>query len=101
MQFCDHMSLLRREASLSFQQLSYRSCVYMAYLHRLERGQATNHSRNVVFRIGIALGLNIELLNELLASAGHMPLIPDKLGGGIEGNEQASQSLRVVDRLKD
>lgn len=64
----------RRESGLSFQILSDRSQVDVAYLCRLEKGQASHPGRNVVLRIGIGLGLGIEAIDELLIAARHLPL---------------------------
>lgn len=64
----------RQESGLSFQNLSLRSHVDVAYLCRLEKGQASNPGRNVVLRIGIGMGLGVEEIDELLVAAHHFPL---------------------------
>lgn len=64
----------RQESGLSFQNLSLRSHVDVAYLCRLEKGQASNPGRNVVLRIGIGMGLGVEEIDELLVAAHHLPL---------------------------
>ena len=64
----------RAERALSFRQLSDRSCVDVAYLHRLENNIATRPGRNVLLRVSIGLSLDIDDTNELLMVAGHVPL---------------------------
>jgi transcriptional regulator with XRE-family HTH domain len=64
----------RAERDFSFRQLSELSYVDGAYLHRLENNTATRPGRNVLLRVSIGLGLNIENTNELLMVAGHVPL---------------------------
>ena len=64
----------RQESGLSFQNLSFRSHVDVAYLCRLEKGQASNPGRNVVLRIGIGMGLGVEEIDDLLVAAHHLPL---------------------------
>ena len=64
----------RAERDFTFRQLSDRSCVDVAYLHRLENNIAARPGRNVLLRVSIVLGLDIENTNELLMVAGHIPL---------------------------
>ncbi len=64
----------RAERAFSFHQLSELSCVDVAYLHRLENNIATRPGRNVLLRVSIGLGLDIDDTDELLMVAGHMPL---------------------------
>ena len=75
MQFHETLRLYRAESGLSFQQLSQRAHVDVAYLHRLERGHATRPGRNVILRIALGLGLALEATDELLAAGGHLPLV--------------------------
>lgn len=77
MQFHKILRLYRAESGLSFHQLSERAHVDVAYLHRLEKGQATRPGRNVILRIGFGLGLTLEATDEILAAGGHLPLAPD------------------------
>ena len=42
----------------------------VAYLHRLETGRASQPGRDILIRIGIGLGLDVEGLDELLMAAG-------------------------------
>ncbi len=91
MQFYEILRLYRAESGLSFQQLSERSHVDVAYLHRLERGQATRPGRNVILRIAFGLGLDLEATDELLAGADQLPLVP-----GLQtalGEEPGSHSI--------
>jgi len=64
----------RAERAFTFRQLSDRSCVDVAYLHRLENNIATRPGRNVLLRVSIGLGLDIDDTDELLMVAGHVPL---------------------------
>ena len=77
MQFHEILRLYRAESGLSFQQLSQRAHVDVAYLHRLERGHATRPGRNVILRIALGLGLTLEAADQLLAAGGHLQLAPD------------------------
>jgi|SRR3990170_6363352 len=81
---------LRAESGLSYQPLSERSCVDIAYLHRLETGRASRPSRDVLIRIGVGLGLDIEGLDELITVAGHWPLLRDQNGAGLPVMHRAS-----------
>jgi transcriptional regulator with XRE-family HTH domain len=83
----------RRESGLSFQLLSERSQVDVAYLCRLEKGQASNPGRNIVLRIGIGLGLGLEAMDELLIAARHLPL---SIGTPRPVTTAASQSAQSV-----
>ena len=74
---------LRAEYGLSYQQLSERSCVDVAYLHRIETGKAHRPSRDILIRVALGLGLEIETADSLVRSAGHVPLLP-RAGGPIQ-----------------
>lgn len=73
--FKDLLRLARLEQGLSFHQLAERSQVDVAYLHRLEDGQATRPGRNIAIRIAIGLGLDLDATEELLIAADHIPLV--------------------------
>jgi transcriptional regulator with XRE-family HTH domain len=64
----------RVERDFTFRQLSELSDVDVGYLNKLENNVSTRPSRNVLIRVSIGLGLNIENTNELLMVAGHIPL---------------------------
>jgi len=64
----------RAERNFTFHQLSELSDVDGGYLNKLENNIATRPGRNVLLRVSIGLGLNIENMNELLMVAGHIPL---------------------------
>lgn len=68
----------RAEAGLSYHQLSERSTVDSAYLLALESGKKNNPSRDIVILIGSGLGLDVQSLDELVVSAGHLPLIKQR-----------------------
>jgi len=74
----ERLRCLRAESGLSYQQLSERSYVDVAYLHRLETGRAARPSRDVLIRVALGLGLSLELADDLVASAGHLPLLPSR-----------------------
>lgn len=71
------LSQLRAEAGLSYQHLSERCCVDVAYLYRLETGKSMRPGRDILIRIGIGLGLDVVSLDELITIAGHWPLLRD------------------------
>jgi transcriptional regulator with XRE-family HTH domain len=71
----EKLEQLRAESGLSYQHLSERCYVDVAYLHRLESGRASRPSRDVLIKIGVGLGLDIESLDDLIKLAGHWPLL--------------------------
>lgn len=79
--FKDLLRLARQEQGLSFHQLAERSRVDVAYLHRLEDGQATRPGRNIAIRIAIGLGLDLDTAEVFLFASGHLPLSRTALGG--------------------
>jgi transcriptional regulator with XRE-family HTH domain len=64
----------RAERNFTFHQLSELSDVDGGYLNKLENNVSTRPGRNVLLRVSIGLGLDIENTNELLMVAGHIPL---------------------------
>jgi len=72
----EYLRRLRAEYGLSYQFLSERSGVDVAYLHRIETGKAHRPSRDILIRIALGLGLEIEMADRLVRSAGHVPLLP-------------------------
>jgi transcriptional regulator with XRE-family HTH domain len=74
MGFGEELKYWRAERSLTFRLLSERSYIDVGYLHRLENDHATQPSRNIVLRVAIGLGLDLDETNELLLAAGHVPL---------------------------
>jgi transcriptional regulator with XRE-family HTH domain len=73
--FKDLLRLARLEQGLSFHQLAERPQVDVAYLHRLEDGQASRPGRNIAIRIAIGLGLDLDATEELLLASGHLSLV--------------------------
>lgn len=71
----DRLKQLRAAYGLSFQQLSERCYVDVAYLHRIETGRARRPSRDVLIRIAFGLGLELEAADVLLTTAGHVSLL--------------------------
>ena len=78
MRFDETLRRLRIETGLSFQKLSERSHVDVAYLHRLETGRATRPGRNVIILITFGLNLNLEDTEELLLKTGHLTLVKQR-----------------------
>jgi transcriptional regulator with XRE-family HTH domain len=72
----EHLRRLRAEYGLSYQLLSERSGVDVAYLHRIETGKAHRPSRDILIRIALGLGLEVETADSLVRCAGHVPLLP-------------------------
>ena len=72
----ERLKRLRAEYGLSYQQLSERSSVDVAYLHRIETGKAHRPSRDILIRIALGLGLEVETADSLVRCAGHVPLLP-------------------------
>ena len=64
----------RAERDFTFRQLSELSDVDVGYLNKLETNVSARPGRNVLIRVSIGLGLDIENTNELLMVAGHVPL---------------------------
>ena len=64
----------RAERALSFHQLSELSDVDGGYLNKLENNVSTRPGRNILIRVSIGLGLDIDDTDELLMVAGHVPL---------------------------
>ncbi len=64
----------RAERIFTFHQLSELSDVDGGYLNKLENNVSTRPGRNILIRVSIGLGLNIENTNELLMVADHIPL---------------------------
>lgn len=64
----------RSRAGLSFDVLAKRMGTSPAHLHRLEKGEVAKPGRDFIIRLGIALGDDVDGVNELLAAAGHQTL---------------------------
>lgn len=77
-QFHETLRQYRMESGLSFDLLAERARTSTGYLYRLEHAKASRPGRNVTIRIGIALGLDIDHIDELLRAAGHLPLCADR-----------------------
>ena len=86
MDFGSTLKTLRKMACKSRYRLAQLSGIDQAYLLRLERGEQTNPSRDLVIRLGLALVfgsqvVTLENVDELLLSAGYAPLQrPRQLG---------------------
>lgn len=74
MSFAKILQRRRMAEDLSFQRPSKGSQVDVSYLYRLERGHAARPRRNIVIRMAIGPGLNIEKTDDLLIVAGHLHL---------------------------
>ena len=64
----------RAERAFTFHQLSELSDVDGGYLNKLENNVSTRPGRNILIRVSIGLGLDIDDTDELLKVAGHVPL---------------------------
>ena len=79
MDFGSTLKTLRKMSGKSRYRLAQLSGIDQAYLLRLERGEQTNPSRDLVIRLGLALvsgsqAVTLENVDELLFSAGFAPL---------------------------
>ena len=79
MTFAETLKKLRTKASKSRYRLAQYSGINEPYILRLERGERSNPSRDVVLMLGLALVENansvpIREIDELLLSAGYAPL---------------------------
>jgi len=70
----DKIAEFRKSSGLSFDKLAERSFTNISYLHALESGKKARPSRDILIRIGFGLGIEPELVDELLIMAGHLPL---------------------------
>ena len=77
--FSARLQTLRRRTRKSKYRVAKYSGLDQAYILRLENGEKTNPSRDVVLRLALALAHNsdavsIDDVDELLLAAGHAPL---------------------------
>jgi len=70
----DKLGELRQRSGLSFDKLAERSFTNVSYLHALESGKKARPSRDILIRIGFGLGVDPELIDDMLITAGHLPL---------------------------
>lgn len=75
---CQALKRYRTTQGLSFELLSARAHVDVAYLHGLETGRKNKPSRDVMIRIAFGLGIDLSETDNLLALAGHSPLTPPR-----------------------
>ena len=62
--FADELSRKREEQSLSLNQLAEKSRVSASFIVRIEKGERKNVSKEVIFKLANALGINIVQLIE-------------------------------------
>ena len=79
MTFAETLKRLRSQAGKSRYRLAQYSGINEPYILRLERGERSNPSRDVVLMLGFALVANSDAItiwdiDELLLSAGYAPL---------------------------
>ena len=79
MDFASTLRTLRKKAGKSRYRLTQLTGIDQADLLRLERGEQTNPSRDLVISLGLALVwgsevVSLENVDELLLSAGYAPL---------------------------
>lgn len=72
--FHDHLEHTRQRAGLSHDQLAHRAWTSPSYTHRLCAGKA-KPGRDTVIRLGVALNLAVDEVDELLRLAGHLGLL--------------------------
>jgi transcriptional regulator with XRE-family HTH domain len=73
MPFHDQLELLRKQSGLSYDQLAARCGSTPGYIWPLCQGKR-KPSRDFIWRLSLALVLDLEQTDELLALAGHLPL---------------------------
>lgn len=58
----------------SLNTIAHEALLDVGYLHRLKTGKKTNPSRDVLIRIGLALKLTPEAVDDLLLAADYAPI---------------------------
>jgi len=71
----DLFGRLRAESGLSFHQIAERAQVNVAHVNGLEKG-TKRMSRDRLIRLALAMALDVEQADQLLRSAGYLPLLP-------------------------
>ena len=77
--FHELIEAARLRAGLSFEALSHRAWTTPSFSYRICTGRA-KPGRDIVIRLGVALNLDVETIDLLLRSAGHLGLIEPPLG---------------------
>ncbi len=90
--FHELIEAARLRAGLSFEALSHRAWTTPSFSYRICTGRA-KPGRDIVIRLGVALNLDVETIDLLLRSAGHLGLIEPHLGLA-EPAETAPRSTR-------
>jgi hypothetical protein len=73
----------RKRAGLSHDQLAHRAWTSPGYTFRLCAGKA-KPGRDIVIRLGVAMNLSVEEIDELLRAAGHLGLLDLDLAPAVE-----------------
>lgn len=71
----------RQRSGLSFEQLSHRAWTSPGYTHRLCAGRA-KPGRDMVIRLGVAMNLGVDEIDELLRRAGYLGLVDLRASSG-------------------
>ena len=69
MTMSEKLELLRQESGMSYQRLAETAHVDVAHVYRICKGKR-NASRNTVLRMGVAMKLEVEQLDDLLSIGG-------------------------------
>ena len=74
--FCDVLYQLIQQKALTAKEMIRRSRIERSYFYHILSGKKKNPSRNMVLRIGLCAGANLEEMNRLLRLAGTPALYP-------------------------
>ena len=75
-EFCDVLYQLMQLRSITPKEMIRTSRIERSYFYHILSGKKKNPSRNMVLRIGICAGANVEEMNRLLRLAGTSALYP-------------------------
>jgi ribosome-binding protein aMBF1 (putative translation factor) len=79
--FHELIETARKRAGLSHDQLSSRAQTSAGYTHRICAGTA-KPGRDMIIRLGLAMNLSVDELDELLTAAGHLRLLANEPKAG-------------------
>lgn len=74
MPFHEKLEDLRKRSGLSYEQVAIRSSSNSSYVWHICQGKR-KASRDFIWRLSLALGLDLEQTDELLGLAGHLRLL--------------------------
>lgn len=76
MTFHEQLEDLRKRSGLSYEQVAIRAGTHSSYVWHLCQGKR-KPSRDFIWRLSLALALDLEQTDELLVLAGHLTLVGD------------------------